>query len=138
MVLVVMKIKQTIKIFVMAVTVVSGVVFANTSPALATSKCGGVDTAIISCSQDNSGSSVTNNAVWGLLLMVINVLTAGIGIAAVGGLIYGGIMWSSAGGNPGQVQKARQIITNVVIGIIAYALMYSFLNFLVPGGIFNK
>lgn len=87
------------------------------------------------------GGDLCNNsqksAVWGILLLVINILTAGVGIAAAGGLIYGAILWSAAGGNPGQVQKARQIVTNVVIGIIAYAAMYSFLNFLVPGGIFN-
>ena len=77
------------------------------------------------------------SGVWGLLLVAINILTAGIGIAAIGGIVYGSILYTSAGGSPEQVKKAMGIITNVVIGIIAYALMFSLLNFLIPGGLFN-
>ena len=80
---------------------------------------------------------VETSGVWGLLLMVINILTAGIGVAAVAGIIYGSVMYASAGGNPENVKKARTIITNVVIGVVAYALMYALLNFITPGGLFN-
>jgi hypothetical protein len=82
-------------------------------------------------------TSVEHSGVWGLLLMVINILTAGVGIVAVAGIIYGSVMYTSAGGNPENVKKARGIITNVVIGIIAYAFMFTILNFITPGGLFN-
>ncbi len=82
-------------------------------------------------------TSVEQSGVWGLLLMAINILTAGVGIAAVGGIIYGSIMYATAGGSPENVKKARTIITNVVIGIIAYAFMFTILNFITPGGLFN-
>lgn len=82
-------------------------------------------------------TSVEQSGVWGLLLMVINILTAGVGILAVAGIIYGSVMYASAGGNPENVKKARGIITNVVIGIIAYAFMFTILNFITPGGLFN-
>ena len=80
---------------------------------------------------------LSSNGVWGLLLIAINILTAGVGIAAIGGIVSGSILYTSAGGSPEQVKKAMGIITNVVIGIIAYALMFSLLNFLIPGGLFN-
>lgn len=100
--------------------------------------CGGVDTAIIHCDQSGgSGPGVENTGVWGVLLIAINILTAGVGVAAIGGIIYGSILYTSAGGSQEQVKKAMQVITNVVIGIVAYAMMYSGLNFLIPGGLFT-
>jgi hypothetical protein len=103
----------------------------------AASKCGGTDTAIISCSADNTGNDLTNNGVWALLLMGINILTAGIGIAAVGGVIYGSILYTTAGDNDGQIKQAKEVIRNVVIGLIMYVAMYALLQFIIPGGIFS-
>lgn len=99
--------------------------------------CGGVVTSVINCDQSGDTGSIENSGVWGLLLLAINILTGAIGIAAVGGLVFGGIMYSSAGGNPEKTKQAITIITNVVIGIVAYVLMYSVLNYLIPGGLFK-
>lgn len=82
-------------------------------------------------------SDTTQNGVWGLLLVVINILTAGVGIAAVGGIVYGAVLYTSAGGNADQTKKAIEFIRNVIIGVVAYALMFAFLNFIVPGGLFG-
>lgn len=87
-------------------------------------------TAVISC--DNTGG----NAIWGLLIIALNVLTGGIGIVAVGGIVYASILYASAGDNSGQVSKAKNMIRDIVIGIVAYALMYSLLQYLIPGGAF--
>lgn len=81
--------------------------------------------------------NVSNTGVWAILLLAINILTAGIGVAAIGGIVYGAILYTSAGGSQEQVKKAMGVITNVVIGVVAYALMFSLLNFLIPGGLFN-
>jgi hypothetical protein len=94
--------------------------------------CGEVEVSIL-----GSDACKGDNAIWGLLLVVLNIMTAGVGIAAVGGIVYGAILYSSAGDKGDQTKKAIGIITNVVIGIISYALMYLFLNFLIPGGIFK-
>ncbi|TAL14695.1 hypothetical protein EPN95_02215 [Patescibacteria group bacterium] len=80
----------------------------------------------------------TQNGVWGLLLVAINILTAGVGIAAVGGIVYGSILYTSSGGNAEQTKKAIDFIRNVIIGVVAYALMFAFLNFIVPGGLFAQ
>jgi hypothetical protein len=82
-------------------------------------------------------NDITQNGIWGLLLLAINILTAGIAVVAVAGIVYGSIIYASAGGSPEQVKKAKTIILNVVVGLVAYALLYSFLNFIIPGGIFT-
>lgn len=96
------------------------------------------DTAILKCDNvDVDKDGVENTGLWSLLLLAINILTAGVGIAALAGIVYGGILYTSSGGNPEQIKKARMVFTNVVIGVLAFGGMYALLNFLVPGGIFN-
>ncbi len=97
--------------------------------------CGGVETAIIKCNADNSGD-LENNGVWALLIIALNILTAGIGIVAIAGIVYGAVLYTTAEDKADQVKKATDIITNVVIGLIAFALMWAGLNFIVPGGVF--
>ena len=109
--------------------------FSTTSYAQQT--CGGVDTSIIGCKETGTGSDLKDTGLWGLLILVINILTAGIGVAAVGGVIYGAVLYTTSGGSLDQVKKARQIIRDVIIGLAMYALMYAFLNYIVPGGMFN-
>lgn len=86
------------------------------------------------------GSSPTNgtekSGVWGILLLVINILTAGVGIVAVGGVVYGSILYTAAGGSPDQVKQAKTIIGNTIVGLLAYAFLFSFLNYIIPGGLF--
>lgn len=80
---------------------------------------------------------VKTTGVWGILILGINILTAGVGILAVGGIIYGSILYTSSGGNPENTKKAMTFITNVVIGIVAYGAMFALLNFVIPGGLFT-
>ena len=96
-----------------------------------------IKTAIIQCDDGIDNSSAESSAVWQLLLQVLQILTAGIGILAVGGIVYGSLLYTTAGDKAEQTKKAIGIITNTIIGIVAYGLMYVVLNFLIPGGIFS-
>lgn len=89
--------------------------------------------------EDGTNPIITpqDTGVWGLLLLVINIMTAGIGILAVVGIVYGSILYTSAGDSAEKINKARDVIRNVIIGIVAYALMYAGLNFIIPGGLFT-
>lgn len=132
-----MNIKQTLLALFVGSISIAGVV-ASPHDAAAVEKCGGAETAIIKCDADNSGKDINNNGVWALLVMVINIMTAGIGVLAVGGIVYGAILYTTAEDKADQVKKATDIITNVVIGLVLYALMWATLNFLVPGGVFAQ
>jgi len=132
-----MKIKQTIKTLVVGALLLIGTLavlpVANTF-----ADCGGVQTAIINCEQTGGDNApIEETGVWGVLLLAINILTGLIALAAVAGIVYAAILYTSAGGSVEQTKKAMGIITNVVIGVVAYALMYAGLNFLIPGGIFT-
>lgn len=134
-----MKIKQkTVHIITTGLLLLPIIGFLITNTASA-AECGGVQTSIISCGQsgDTTGGRVENSGAWGILLLIINIMTAGVGILAVGGIAYGSILYASAGDKAEQTKKAVGIITNVVIGIVAYGLMYGLLQYLVPGGVFN-
>lgn len=102
-----------------------------------TKTCGGVETSIIECGGKKNAKKIENTGLWNLLLVIINIMTAGVGVLALAGIIYGAVLYTSAGGNPEQVKKARGIFLNVAIGVIAFGAMYALLNFLVPGGVFN-
>ena len=93
-------------------------------------------TAIIKCDIPDDAEGVEKSGLWSILMLVINILTAGVGVVALAGIVYGSILYTSAGGNQEQVKKAMGIFTNIVIGIIAFAGMWALLNFLVPGGVF--
>jgi hypothetical protein len=100
-----------------------------------TTSCENLKTAIIKINCKDDGT-LQNNGIWQLLLLVINILTAGVGVLAVGGIVYGAILYTTAEDKADQVKKATDIITNVIIGLVLFALMWAGLNFLVPGGVF--
>jgi len=154
-----MKIKQTIKQNIAVLGIALGLALVAAPITVSAASCGGVTTSIISCSQTSSGTcpdgavvargelcsdksvpktTTENTGVWGLLLLVINIMTAGIGVIAIAGIVYGSILYSAAGDSSEKVSKAREVIRNVVIGMVAYALMYAALNFIIPGGLFTS
>ena len=75
--------------------------------------------------------------VYTLITFVIDILTWGVGIAAVTGIAISGIYYLTAKGNEEQVIKSKRRIFEIVIGLVAYVVLYATLNFLLPGGNFN-
>ncbi|NTW61883.1 hypothetical protein HGB25_00485 [Candidatus Saccharibacteria bacterium] len=131
-----MNIKQT----VIASALMIGIGTACVAPVTvsAQSTCGGVDTSIVSCPQGGGkGAGVEDSGIWGLLLVVINIFTVGIGVAAIGGVLYGAFVYTTSSGSPDKAKQAKVIIANTVVGLVVYALLYSFLNYIVPGGLFK-
>lgn len=92
------------------------------------------------CEKADSGDAkdVKGTGVWKLLLFVLNIMTAGVILLAIAGVVYGSVLYTSAGGNQEQVKKARTVITNVVIGVLLFVLMFGLANWLIPGGVFNS
>ncbi|GAC1500693.1 MAG: hypothetical protein NVS1B10_04450 [Candidatus Saccharimonadales bacterium] len=67
----------------------------------------------------------------------IDLLTVIFGLIAVISIIAGGIQYASSTGDAQKVSAAKKRITNTLIAIIAYFLLYGFLQFLIPGGAFK-
>jgi hypothetical protein len=84
---------------------------------------------------NKTSTNVTDNPIVAFLKTVLQFLALGIGIALVGGLSTGGVVYMTARANPQQVQKAEEIIRNAIIGIALYVFMFAIINFLIPGGL---
>jgi len=69
------------------------------------------------------------------LVLAINLLSALVGVVVVGSIIYGGIQYSMAGSDPQKVAAAKERIRNALIALVFFIFAYSFLNYLVPGGL---
>ena len=92
--------------------------------------CGVAGTNLISCTETDSMQVIGY-----ILKLIIQILSIGVGIAAVGGIGYAAVLYASATDNAGQAQNAISIIRNIVIGILVYGFMIAIINWLVPGGV---
>ena len=97
---------------------------------------GQVETSILGGSTGCVDVGTKGEGIYGILGTVIKVLTYLIGVLGTVGLVISGIQYMTAGGNESQVIKAKNRIFNIVIGLVAYGLMATFLNFIIPGGVF--
>jgi hypothetical protein len=70
--------------------------------------------------------------------VIVNFLAASVGIIVTGVILLGGIQYILAGGNATALTAARQRIINGLIALFAFLFMYAFLQWIIPGGIFNK
>ncbi|MBT5338510.1 hypothetical protein HN858_02825 [Candidatus Falkowbacteria bacterium] len=66
---------------------------------------------------------------------IIKIILTLLGIIMVILVVWGGVQWMTAGGNEDQVKKAKQMLTNAVIGLAitlaAYAIAYFAVDYLV-------
>ena len=53
-----------------------------------------------------------------LVRTIIGWASLAVGLASVGFIIWGGVMYSAALGDPGKIQKAKMIIIAAVVGLI--------------------
>ncbi|MBQ6130628.1 hypothetical protein IJI72_03020 [Candidatus Saccharibacteria bacterium] len=102
------------------------------------SKCGDnqVETSILGGDSGCYDVQGDGKDIFEMLGIVLDVLTYGVGAAGVIGIVIAAIQYATAAGNESQMTKAKTRIIEVVIGLIAYGLMYTFLQWLVPGGMF--
>ena len=121
--------KRNIIISIFIATVIAGSVFISRI-ALATN-CGGAETSVISCEGEGS------TAIINIIKQVIKILTAGVGVAAFGAVVYGAFLYTTSEGSPDKVKKAREVWMNTVIGLLMFAFMVAITNFIIPGGVFN-
>lgn len=99
--------------------------------------CGTAQTSIDFNCKSTKGSAPGANTVTNLLLTIIDFMAVGVGLAVVGGIVFGALRYSSANGNAAQAQQGITFIVNSVIGLVLFILMYAIINFLVPGGLFT-
>lgn len=85
---------------------------------------------LTSCDRENGADKIMC-----VLKIGLDILTVGIGVVGVLGIVIVGIQYLTAGGNEEQTRKAKRRMFEIVIGLVAYVLLYALLSWLLPGGI---
>jgi hypothetical protein len=68
---------------------------------------------------------------------LVNLLSAAVGVVVVLGIIFGAIQFSSSAGDPQKAANGKNHIRNALLGLLAYILLYAFIQFIIPGGKLN-
>lgn len=56
---------------------------------------------------------------------IVNIILSLVGVLFMALIIYGGVLWMTAGGNEERVNRAKSTITRAVIGLAVVLLAYS-------------
>ena len=64
---------------------------------------------------------------------IIGYLLSLLGIVFLGLIIYGGVLWMTARGETKQVESAKSLIINAVIGLVIVIAAYSITYFVIQG-----
>lgn len=67
-----------------------------------------------------------------VISLVIDIFSVGIGVLGVLGITIVGIQYLTSGGNEAQMTKAKRRLFEIVIGLVAYVLIYAFLKWISP------
>ena len=119
-------------------TIWSGAAVAVLMPLVAvadSSSCSGVT--LSSPLTGNNCASGSQGVIFAYLDMVIQFLSGLVGVFIVLMLIIGGVQYITSAGDPGAVKAAKSRITNAIIGLVLFIMMFAILNFLIPGGVFQ-
>lgn len=79
----------------------------------------------------------TSSEISGLIQSILNIIYGISGVSIIGVIILAGIQYSSSNGNPQAVSAAKKKIQNAVLALVVLAILYPFLQWIVPGGAFN-
>ena len=88
-------------------------------------------------SQSKVQSCLTQSPIVHDINIVVNGLSAGVGVVVTAVIIVGGVQYSMAGDNPQAVAAAKQRIINGLIALLVFFLIFGFLQWLIPGGVFS-
>lgn len=90
-----------------------------------------------SCTGNSAQKCLDKNPFIKNLNQIVNFLAAAVGVVVIAVIILGGIQYTMAGDNPSAVGEARKRITNGLIALVSFIFMYTFLQWLIPGGVFK-
>ena len=76
--------------------------------------------------------------VYKILNLVIDILSMGIAIVGIIGVTIVGIQYLTAKDSEEKTRKAKNRMLEIVIGLVAYAVLFAAVQWLLPGGMMNK
>lgn len=120
-------IKKVIAVVMAVVLVVASVgmpVMADDEDEDTTTNSSGVEANILTrCASEDDGIQC-------LLQMVVDIMSAGVGILAFIGISVSGIQYLTAGGSEEKTRKAKRRIFEIVVGLALFVIIYAILKWL--------
>lgn len=77
----------------------------------------------------SGGCSSGTECVANIIGNVIGIATGFLGVVLFGYFLYAGFLWTTAGGDTGQVDKAKSYIKNAVIGLVIVVTAFAISTF---------
>jgi hypothetical protein len=84
-----------------------------------------------------NSSALCSNIVQNYINPIILFLGAGVGLVIVIMVVIGGIEYTTSGGDPKHVAEAKNRIANALLALIAWIIIWAFLEWIIPGGLFH-
>jgi heme A synthase len=78
------------------------------------------------------------NPILDLLFSLIRTLSVGVGIMLVMVVVIAGIKYTTSQGDPQKTASAIKMVRGAIIGLLVYLFAFAFLQWLIPGGVFNN
>lgn len=120
-------IKKVIAVVMAVVLVVASIgmpVMADDEDEDTTTNSSGVEANILTrCASEDDGIQC-------LLQMVVDIMSAGVGILAFIGISVSGIQYLTAGGSEEKTRKAKRRIFEIVVGLALFVIIYAILKWL--------
>lgn len=79
--------------------------------------------------QVGSQAGLTSRELPDIIGQLINIVLGFMGILLLAYLLYAGFLWMTAGGDSKQVDKAKDMIRNAIIGLIIIVASFAISNF---------
>lgn len=102
----------------------TGLVF---STSVFAASCSGVDTALLDCEEGGTGG------IRHILLLILDIMTVGVGVLAVFGIAWMGTIYLTAGDDASRVTKAKHRLLEIIVGVACYAAIYGLVGWFLPG-----
>lgn len=128
---------------IMASLLLPSAVFADANKEIATCTVNGQPGVYVSIAVNGqncipiSGNTLQTNPIFIYTVAILKVMSGLVGVATVGGFLWGGILYITARASASQVEKAKTVIINATIGLLMFIFMFAILQYLIPGGIFT-
>lgn len=92
------------------------------------------------CVRGGPGGAYCNgdhSAIVDMLFAIIRFLTNGVGLIVVGSLVWAGIQYTAAKGDPQAAAAAIKRVHSSVIALLMFVFAYALLNYVIPAGFFG-
>jgi hypothetical protein len=83
-------------------------------------------------------SALCSNIIQNYINPIILFLGGGVGLIIIIMIVIGSIQFITSGGDPNHVAEAKKRISNAILALIVWLLVYAFLEWIVPGGLLFK